>query len=99
MKRQQGIAVLVVVLGLLTTAVPILAQVSANYDLRWHVIGAGRGERTSASFKAQDTAGQPVVDRSQSTAVELIAGFWAGARPPFVGHRLYLPLVVKQRGP
>lgn len=63
-------------------AVTVFAQVSGSYDLSWHVIGAGGGERASASFRVQDTAGQPAVGRSQGTAVELIAGFWAIAAPP-----------------
>ena len=79
---------------LLAAGVPALAQVSAHYDLSWHVIGGGGGESASAAHLLRGTVGQPLTGVSLSSGHMLRSGFWHGgaAVEPY---RVYLPLVLR----
>jgi len=71
---------------------PVLAQVSANYDLSWHVIGGGGGQSSSAGHTLMGTVGQPLVGAVSSGSHALCSGFWCGG---VVQYRIYLPLVLR----
>ena len=91
--RQQGLLILVTCL-LLALAVPVLAQVSSNYDLSWHVIAGGSGRMENAGGHALlGTAGQSLLGPMASSGGHaLCGGLWCG-----VGERskIYLPVVVR----
>jgi hypothetical protein len=55
MKKQ---AIVFILVGLFCLASISYAQVSANYDLSWNVIGGGSGQMDSASFVMRSTVGQ-----------------------------------------
>ncbi len=76
----------------LAVAVPALAQVSANYDLSWHVIGGGGGQSASAGHTLQGTAGQSLTGMMSSSGHTLCSGFWCGGTAQY---RVYMPLVVR----
>lgn len=62
--------------GLLLLAGTAVAQLSANYDLRWWEIAPG-GVRQSANYRIQDTLGN-FAGVSSSTSVQIQSGFVAG---------------------
>ena len=76
----------------LALAAPVLAQVSANYDLSWHVIAGGGGQMESAGHTMLGTIGQPAVGSMTSGSHALCSSFWCGVLP---GYRIYLPLVLR----
>ena len=89
---RRKIILLAILCLLLAAAVPALAQVSANYDLSWHVVGGGGGSATSAGHALMGTVGQPLTGSMFNSGHALCSGFWcAGA----VAYRVYLPLVVR----
>ena len=76
----------------LTVAVSALAQVSANYDLSWHVIAGGGGRMASSGHTLVGTAGQPLTGPMLSSGYTLCSGFWCSGA---VSYRVYLPLVLR----
>jgi hypothetical protein len=69
-----------------------LAQVSAAFDLSWHVIGSGGGGMESARYTLQSTAGQPVLGSMEGSGGHtLCSGFWCSTTE----YRVYLPLVLR----
>ena len=79
---------------LLAAGIPALAQVSAHYDLSWHVIGGGSGESASAAHLLRGTVGQPLTGTSLSSGHTLRSGFWHGGAAA-VSYHIYLPLVLR----
>ncbi len=67
------IAILVALLG--TTVV--LAQSSANFDLRWNSLTGGGGQSASANFVLQDALGQSAPGTSASAGFVIQSGFLA----------------------
>ncbi len=91
----KGKLVLVLALCLLlAAAIPALAQVSAHYDLSWHVIGGGGGESTSAAHLLRGTVGQALTGTSLSSSHMLCSGFWCSGAA-VVSYHIYLPLVLR----
>jgi hypothetical protein len=70
----------------------VLAQISASYDLSWHVIAGGGGRMGSGQHTLQGTAGQPVIGPAADSSHTLCSGFWCGVEAEY---RVYLPLVVR----
>jgi hypothetical protein len=96
-KRQVTLALIACLLLALALAVPVLAQVSSNYDLSWHVIAGGGGRMESAGgHTLLGTAGQALVGQMSSSGHSLCSGFWCSA---VEGYRVYLPLVVRNFRP
>ncbi len=89
------------VCALLLTPVA-LAQSSANFDLRWHLIAGGGGRSSSPDFVVNGSVGQPSAGALTSAHYRLGAGFWYGLGqaappPPTPGpYMLYLPIVLKE---
>jgi hypothetical protein len=83
----------VVALGLFCCLVlgsVVLAAPEAT-TIDWWVIASGGGHAETGAYTLDGTIGQPVVGRDQNAGYGLCAGFWGcGA-----GHRVYLPLVVR----
>jgi hypothetical protein len=92
--RRQGVILALVGCLVLALAVPVLAQVSSDYDLSWHVIAGGSGRMESAGGHAVlGSAGQPLVGPMVASGGRaLCGGFWCGAA---VRCRVYLPMVVR----
>jgi hypothetical protein len=77
----------------LILAGPVLAQVSAHYDLSWHVIAGGGGRTESANHILEGTVGQAVTGSTLGAGTHsLCSGYWCGLP---AAHRIYLPLVIR----
>jgi hypothetical protein len=72
MKKQ----IVLILVGLVCLTSIAYAQMSANYNLSWNVIGGG-GKRDSASYSLRSTAGQ-IIGSSESSNYRLGAGYWYG---------------------
>ena len=97
--RKAALIILVLV-ACLALAVPVLAQVSAAYDLSWHVIAGGGERMASAGHTLAGTSGQPVIGAMASSpgGHTLCSGFWCGSLWPAEAPQrrmVYLPLVVR----
>ncbi|MBN1641170.1 MAG: hypothetical protein JXA09_08035 [Anaerolineae bacterium] len=64
--------------GLVFTGI-VLAQVSSNYDLSWHLLSGGGGSRGSTNYQIDDALGQWVAGSSQSASYAIGSGFWAAS--------------------
>ena len=95
MVNKRRFLVLLLLLCLLLVA-PVLAQLSAHYDLGWTLFSGGGGTRGSAEFQIDDVLGQGWDGVSRSAGHQIAPGFWPAARPAGDLH-LYLPVVVGQR--
>ena len=90
---RDGLIVVLVGCLLLGLAVPVLAQVSSNYDLSWHVIAGSSGRMESAGGHTMlGTAGQSLVGPMVSGGHALCGGFWCGTATQY---KVCLPLVVR----
>jgi hypothetical protein len=91
-RRLKGCLVLVTLL-LLALVVPVLAQVSSNYDLWWHAIAGGGGRMESAGgHTVLGTTGQALIGTMKAgSGHTLCSSFWCGTMEQY---RVYLPLVV-----
>ncbi len=54
----------------------VLAQISTNFDLSWHLLSGGGGSKSSANYWLDDTLGQWVGRSSSSTNYQIEPGFW-----------------------
>ena len=54
------------------------AQTSANFDLRWHVIGNGGAQSNSADFRVSGTVGQNTTGTTTASSADfkVTGGFW-----------------------
>jgi hypothetical protein len=91
------------VLGLVTCLMLVgivFAQVSANYDLSWHLLSGGGGARSSTNCRVDDALGPPAGPLSSSPNYEICPGYWCGvvARAG-EARKTYLPLVLRNAGP
>lgn len=84
---------LAAIAALLTSTSVALAQVSAAFDLSWHVVGSGGGQMGGPGHSIAGTIGQPVVGTMGGSGHTLCSGFWCDGGA--VEHRIYLPLVVR----
>ncbi len=91
----RGKALFILAACLLLVAVPALAQVSASYDLSWHVVAGGGGRMASAGHTLQGTVGQPVTGVMLGSGYTLCSGFECGGAA--VQYRIYLPVVLRNR--
>jgi hypothetical protein len=80
-----------VLVACLALVVPVLAHVSANYDLSWHVIAGGGGKMESTQYTLQGTTGQPVIGSAAGSGHTLCSGFWCGVAE--TEYQVYLPLL------
>ncbi|MFN8474912.1 MAG: caspase family protein [Anaerolineae bacterium] len=78
MHRKFRTRLLAAVAGFLLAGVAV-AQVSTSFDLSWHFLSAGGGERQSANFVVQDSLGQWVSGASSSANAQIAPGFLSGA--------------------
>jgi hypothetical protein len=92
MKRK---LILILVASLLL-ATPVLAQISANYDLSWHVVAGGGGKMQGSGYNLQGTLGQPLTGPSSGSSHSLNSGYWSGLlnNLPPPGHPIYLPIIL-----
>ena len=93
MNRVHILIVLLILAALLT--VPVLAQISPNFDLGWHLLSAGGGERSSLHYQIDDVLGQWPDGRAQSARYQIDPGFWHTGRV-IEARRLYLPVLLKK---
>jgi hypothetical protein len=95
-RRGRAALVTLVVAACLGVVVPVLAQVSAEYDLSWHVIAGGGGRMGGGQHTLQGTAGQAVTGPAAGGSHTLCSGFWCSPPVGDLGNRVYLPLVVRE---
>lgn len=90
-----------VVALLLWPAALLLAQdealsPAATYTLtRWTVDGGGTTGTSNGAYMLSGTAGQPDTGTLEAGDYVLGGGFWAGGEFAGTGHRIYLPLAVR----
>ncbi len=91
---------LVVVLLVLMAAGVVWAHRSSNYDLSWHILGAGGREgMTSGAHIVNGTLGQFAIGPAQSSQHQVGSGYWYGI-PHGEGeiqHDLFLPVVLRNQ--
>jgi hypothetical protein len=87
------VSLFAVIAILLASASVALAQISANYDLSWHVIAGGGGHMGGPGHTIAGTIGQPLVGPMMTgSGHALCSGFWCGLPAEY---RVYLPLVLR----
>ena len=64
-------------LGILALSGVVLAQVSTNFDLSWHLLSGGGGVRNSTNYQIDDSLGQWANRTSSSTNYKIKPGFWS----------------------
>jgi hypothetical protein len=67
LKKRKPLVGLAGLLAGLVLAGIALARVLTNFDLGWHVLSSGEGERESANYLIQDTLAQLAIGPSTST--------------------------------
>jgi len=87
MKKRISFAIFVGILGLTGFA---LAQVSTNFDLGWHLLSGGGGNRSSANYRVDDVLGQWAVGTSSNPNYKVEPGFVYGAADVAQCNRLTL---------
>ena len=90
-----GLQAVVIILVLFILASVALAQVSANYDLSWHVIAGGGGRMEGGNHSVLGTIGQPVAGPMSGSSYTLDSGFWGRRVTAGQNHEIYLPLVLR----
>jgi hypothetical protein len=91
---------IVVGLALLLAAAAGLAAAQSGYRVSWWAVDGGGGRLEGASGYAllgtvgQPDAGAPLTSASYTVTGGFLSG--APAAPPEPGHRIFLPLVVRQ---
>jgi len=78
--RSKIVIGIIIICGLFLAGVA-LAQVSSNFDLTWWATSSGGGERQSANYRIEESAGQPFVGIAESANHRVQSGFLAGAGP------------------
>jgi len=78
LKTRKRLVWLTVVLGCLLLSGVVLAQVSTNFDLSWHLLSGGGGSRGSDNYQIDDSLGQWAGGSTGSTNYDLDPGFWYG---------------------
>lgn len=82
MNKRKAIGLLLGLVAGLTVTSIVLAQVSAGFDLHWHLISAGGGSRDSAGYAIRDSSGQPFAGVVNSANHRVVAGFWSAGGSP-----------------
>jgi len=92
-------AIFLIVVALLLLAGGALAMESENYRLDWFtpLTGGGGGPASSAHYAVNFTVGQTAIGSSDSTHYWAGLGYWYGVDVD-AGHRIYLPLVLRNYG-
>jgi len=98
-RRRITLKTILILAACLTLAAPVLrqaqdvalAQVSAAFDLSWHVIGSGGGQMGGPRHTVAGTVGQPVIG-TMGGGHALCSGFWCGIPAEY---RVYLPLTLR----
>jgi len=81
-----ALTVLVILCLCLAVNGTVLAMSSLNYELPWHSMSAGGGDRESANYTLSDTLGQSsAIGLSESTNYRVQSGYWYGASELFLG--------------
>lgn len=84
LKTKRTLIWLAILIGSLGLAGVVLAQVSTNFDLSWHLLSGGGGFRSSSTYWVDDSLGQWADRTSTSARYNIEPGFWYGvpAAPP-----------------
>ena len=98
MQAQRGLIRLTILLGTLMLTGVVLAQVSTNFDLSWHLLSGGGGLRSSANYQVSDSLGQWVGGSVSSVGYQIATGFWYGTVVAEEGQVIYLPLILRNQG-
>ncbi len=75
MNRLARLLVPLIIFGTVGVA---LAQVSANYNLGWHLLSGGGGLSLSGNYRVDDSLGQMTGGRAASSSYAVDSGFWYG---------------------
>ncbi len=95
-KTVKALLAVATVLLLVGTGAIVMAQISAQFNLGWHVLGSGGGASSSAGYQVRGTIGQGLASPpvSSSASFSVSSGYWSGtgSAPEF---HIYMPIVVK----
>jgi hypothetical protein len=91
-RRRITLKTVLILAACLALAAPVLAQVSAAFDLSWHVIGSGGGQMGGPRHTIAGTVGQPAIGTMGGSGHALCSSFWCGIPAEY---RVYLPLVLR----
>lgn len=97
MNKQKTIILLVALLCILLAG-QVLAMESANYQLNWFtpLTSNGGGPASSTNYATNLTIGQSAIGASSGTNYDGCLGYWcSGAASGSGGHKIYLPLVLR----
>jgi hypothetical protein len=83
----------------LMLAVTVLAQVSTHFDLSWHLLSGGGGNRSSSNYRVDDTLGQWAAGTSSNPNYKIEPGFFYGATGVAQCHTLTLTHIGSGRDP
>jgi len=81
LRTRKRVVWLAIILGCLAVSGVVVAQVSTNFDLSWHLLSGGGGSRESANYHVDDSLGQWVGGSTGSAGYDIDPGFWYGAAP------------------
>lgn len=76
----------------------VWAQVSSNYDNRWHVLSAGGSQSmASSNYTIHGTSGQFAIGPASGGQSGVGSGYWYGIRlyEPIADYEIYLPVVLR----
>ncbi len=98
MNMHRVAALVVALLCCLALVGVVLAQGSPHYGLSWTVVAEGGGTSQSPHYTLSGTGGQGAPGAAASGHYRVGSGFWyAFGIPVLPGHKLYLPLILRQR--
>jgi hypothetical protein len=90
--------VLLAMVAILLLACTSVALAVNGYDLSWWTVdGGGATFSTGGGYELGGTIGQPDAGVLSGGGYTLVGGFWGGGAPAPPGHKLYLPLIMKNR--
>jgi hypothetical protein len=98
MQAKRGLIWLAILVGTLVLTGVVLAQVSTNFDVSWHLLSGGGGFRGSANYQVSDSLGQWVGGSASSVGYQIESGFWYGTAILEGGLQIYLPLILRNQG-
>jgi hypothetical protein len=91
-----GLAILLLVGGLLLAGLTYAQEPQQTYDLSWWTVDGGGGSSGGGNYQLDGTAGQPDPGPSMSGGgYHLEGGFWGGGLSGVGVFNIYLPLVMK----
>ena len=75
-----------------------LAQSGGSYEIERYTVDGGGAHSSGGSYTLTGTAGQPDTGALHGGAYTVLGGFWGGGET-VAGHRVYLPVMLRNAVP